>query len=364
MGNLGGVTSIAGDYALQLLANGSGIVGAGTGRALAADAIETFRVTSTNLAGTPNADQYYIRVNGENLEIFGTVPPGALPAYTMPVDMLTGLTLSGGDGDDVLHIAGVLPLAPVINLGAGRDRLILDGGSRMLGGELGGSWSVEDLEVRGTAEVSFVASEVLESLSISGEGAVQIAMSGGRAVSAGQLLIADGGLLDIHDNGLIVRGMSAAEVAGMVGDGRVVSSLAGDGSFKGIAVVSNDIGGGVAMLTTFCGTAVSATDVLVKCTWTGDGNLDGLINADDYFLIDSGYVTQSGGYANGDFNYDGLVNADDYFMIDSAFIGQGAPLAGEGPTGLSGDAIVISRSSKQTKEERILAELFSTEPVM
>ena len=30
---------------------------------------------------------------------------------------------------------------------------------------------------------------------------------------------------------------------------------------------------------------------------------------------------------NGDFNYDGVVNADDYFLIDSAFLGQTGPLA-------------------------------------
>jgi len=30
---------------------------------------------------------------------------------------------------------------------------------------------------------------------------------------------------------------------------------------------------------------------------------------------------------NGDFNYDGVVNADDYFLIDSAYIGQGGQLS-------------------------------------
>ena len=54
-------------------------------------------------------------------------------------------------------------------------------------------------------------------------------------------------------------------------------------------------------------------------TWGGDANLDGTLNGDDYFQIDS-HFNQDGtvfGYFNGDFNYDGSINGDDYFIIDS-----------------------------------------------
>src|SRR5439155_11319658 len=67
------------------------------------------------------------------------------------------------------------------------------------------------------------------------------------------------------------------------------------------------------------GLSVSPGDQLVMYTWGGDANLDGTLNGDDYFRIDS-HVSQSGsvfGYHNGDFNYDGLINGDDYFIIDS-----------------------------------------------
>src|SRR5439155_12977606 len=67
------------------------------------------------------------------------------------------------------------------------------------------------------------------------------------------------------------------------------------------------------------GLSVSPGDQLVMYTWGGDANLDGTLNGDDYFRIDS-HVVQSGtvfGYHNGDFNYDGFINGDDYFIIDS-----------------------------------------------
>jgi hypothetical protein len=107
----------------------------------------------------------------------------------------------------------------------------------------------------------------------------------------------------------------------------ITSSAARDNQFTGIAAILNDDGSGKAIRDTFADVAVDATSILLKHTWNGDANLDGVVNADDYFLTDSGYVTQKGGWYNGDFNYDSVVNADDYFLIDSAFIGQTATLS-------------------------------------
>src|SRR5207248_10647730 len=70
---------------------------------------------------------------------------------------------------------------------------------------------------------------------------------------------------------------------------------------------------------TFGGLSVASGDALVMYTWGGDANLDGTLNGDDYFQIDS-HFNQDGivfGYYNGDFNYDGAINGDDYFIIDS-----------------------------------------------
>ncbi len=84
-------------------------------------------------------------------------------------------------------------------------------------------------------------------------------------------------------------------------------------------------------------------------TYTGDANLDGKIDADDYFAIDSNY-NKSGavfGYASGDFNYDGKINGDDYFLIDSAFLAQGAPFS-------RGDALDAASPVPETKPAAML----------
>jgi hypothetical protein len=69
------------------------------------------------------------------------------------------------------------------------------------------------------------------------------------------------------------------------------------------------------------------TDVLVKYTYFGDANLDGMVNGSDYTLIDNGYNSGLSGWRNGDFNYDGVIDGDDYMLIDNAFNTQGSPLA-------------------------------------
>ncbi len=71
--------------------------------------------------------------------------------------------------------------------------------------------------------------------------------------------------------------------------------------------------------------------VVVKYTYNGDSDLNGTVNAFDYFRIDQGYRLQGDpsyrNYRNGDVDYGGSISADDFYLIDAAFIHQGAPLA-------------------------------------
>ncbi len=154
------------------------------------------------------------------------------------------------------------------------------------------------------------------------------------------------GKLDLRDNKLIVtltpggtwNGSAYTGVAGMIQSGyganqdfsgsgivTTMSSAAGGNTLTSIGVAGNaQIG-----LSSFGGTSVGVNDTLVMYTYGGDANLDGVINGDDYFQIDSAFPQGLHGWFNGDFNYDGVINGDDYFLIDSNFPAQGAAI----PTG-------------------------------
>ncbi len=72
-------------------------------------------------------------------------------------------------------------------------------------------------------------------------------------------------------------------------------------------------------------------DVLVKYTYIGDGNLDGVVSFDDYVAMDNAFfgLTANLGWATGDINFDSVINFDDYTVVDQAFFFQGPSLGGE-----------------------------------
>jgi hypothetical protein len=193
----------------------------------------------------------------------------------------------------------------------------------------------------------------IEQVNLSASRVASISLSGsGQAV------------LSLADNDLIVTNGDPAAIGAWIKSGQLVAKSA---PYTTLAAILNDKGdkNHTPIKPSFAGQSVLASDVLVKYTWNGDANLDGVVNADDYFQIDSGYISQKKGYYNGDFNYDAVVNADDYFLIDSAFIGQSGPLAASRPATVPlADAVAMKQSARKAQPVGILSQLFSTEPVL
>ncbi len=157
------------------------------------------------------------------------------------------------------------------------------------------------------------------------------------ALTFGGTANAPQGLLDLSGNDMIIHDGNLAAVfaaiargyngGNWVGTGGLTSSAAAATSNTALGIELNSNGSGGTQVSTFDGQAVSSTDVLVKYTYFGDANLDGVVNGSDYTLIDNGFNNSLTGWHNGDFNYDGIVNGDDYTLIDNAFNTQGASLA-------------------------------------
>jgi hypothetical protein len=71
--------------------------------------------------------------------------------------------------------------------------------------------------------------------------------------------------------------------------------------------------------------SVSAdTWALTQYTYMGDADLNGLLNGDDYYYLDTSidYVNNGSdppviSWANGDFDFNGVINGDDFYWIDS-----------------------------------------------
>jgi hypothetical protein len=157
------------------------------------------------------------------------------------------------------------------------------------------------------------------------------------------------GRLDLTDNDLIIQSNSAnrdallAQLTNQIKSARNTGSTPGTmwqgqgittsaaalnpKGITGLAVIANDNGQGAKLYTLFDGQTVDETAILVKFTYNGDMDLNGKIDADDYFQIDRGFVGHLNGYRNGDLDYNGTIDADDYFLIDNAFANQSGALS-------------------------------------
>jgi uncharacterized delta-60 repeat protein len=140
------------------------------------------------------------------------------------------------------------------------------------------------------------------------------------------------GTLDLTSNDLVVVGGSLATVTDQIrqafaggtwigGGGGITSSAAAASAnhLMGLGVIVNTAPGGGPLYTSLDGLPLTATDVLVRYTFYGDTNLDGVVDAADYSRIDAGFIGHLSGWANGDFNHDGVVDGSDYTLMDNAF---------------------------------------------
>ena len=219
------------------------------------------------------------------------------------------------------------------------------------------------VQVDGSGAVEFTSTQHLAEVHLA-DGAVTCLPHGDHTLVTGDLQIDETGgvpdaLLDLADNNLVVDYASASPfdvIETWVADGLASGATCGiasataltDGRPTALAVVDNT--DPLAHLTTLEGEPLTDpadpdyTQVLVRFTWYGDVNLDGIVDAADYSIIDeswnNGSPTPAGGgqwrWACGDINRDDSVDAADYALIDhvwSNFQGQtlGDPPAAEEP---------------------------------
>jgi len=273
------------------------------------------------------------------------------------VDPVLDASLVGGYlRDGAIHIHGGTVTTPSIKLGVTSGytgTYTQDGGSVTVGtfglgndGTISGGTGVAVVTLSGG---TLNATNLVFGSTAGGRGTMNLAPSANVTPKVATISFNGGNQnpsrLDVSDNKLIVTATPIGSATGGVYDGvnGLVQSGRNGGTWDGSGIVTSQSDAALnrqytslavataaqAGKNSFGGISVSASEVLVMYTWTGDANLDGRVDADDYFQIDSNYNKPAGsGWFNGDFNYDGKVNGDDYFLIDNAFAHQNAVFSG------------------------------------
>ncbi len=167
-------------------------------------------------------------------------------------------------------------------------------------------------------------------------------------LTAGSALAAAQGSWDLGEGNAVIRDTPYATVYNMVvsgfnggywnGPGIYSSKAAAPENFgvTALGTVLNDIDGvaiwssGAAIGPEFNIPALASmttTDIVIKYTFFGDANLDGVVNSLDQTLLDFGFGS-SGGWFFGDFNYDGIVDSLDQTLLDFTFDSSGLSVSG------------------------------------
>jgi hypothetical protein len=218
-------------------------------------------------------------------------------------------------------------------------------GSATFSSDLGGTLGSEDnvtLNVSG-GTVNLASTQHLLGLNITTGGKVTVTAATGRSVLVTPSLSVTG-VLDLTGNDLLVQAGDLPSITTLIksgynlgswnGHGIISSTAANDTSHvTAVGAILNSVDGinplygSGAPEGLFDGVDPVFNDVLVKYTYYGDTNLDGIVDATDYSRIDNGYLNHLSGWFNGDFNYDGVVDGSDYTLIDNAYNSQSAQLS-------------------------------------
>jgi hypothetical protein len=263
----------------------------------------------------------------------------------------TAVTIRGGTGNDTL----IVPAAPssAVHFEGGltptdHDTFNLNAGAVLFDADSAATSANLILNVAAGATAYFSASQHLERLDVAGEAA--FAPNGNQALVTTQFALS--GTLDLADNDLVINYTGASPIGTWDGgaytgvQGCVAAARSG-GTWSGTGLTAsgtrfqppNRTGLGVSEASealalsgsataVWCGQTVDATTVLVKFTYVGDVDLNGRIDGDDYFVLDS-KIAMSGvvfGYARGDLNFDGRIDGDDLFFMDLNQAADDVPL--------------------------------------
>ncbi len=155
--------------------------------------------------------------------------------------------------------------------------------------------------------------------------------------SVGTLYAALRGQITSAQNGLDANLLTRWDGSGLTTSTARATNVATGFDLVGLGLIRNsdlDITTGIpgSAYASFGGVAVGPHDLLVKHTYIGDANLNGVVSFDDYVGMDNAFfhLIPNLGWATGDINTDNVINFDDYSKVDQAFFFQGAPLTSSG----------------------------------
>jgi GH25 family lysozyme M1 (1,4-beta-N-acetylmuramidase) len=248
--------------------------------------------------------------------------------YSFAAASISNLIINTTLGNDTLSLSGSIPVPITLTGSGGSDALILNAGAVATLATDANGYSVS---VGNSASLTFSVTQHLASLSIDA-GTATVPSGGITPLATSDLLIFNGGSLNLNDNSFIWNYTGSSPIESLRSYLRTGYN---NGSWNGPGINSSaaqansthafgyleasDLG-----VSSFAGISVDSTSLLVKYTYAGDTNLDGKIDADDYALTDRAFAQNPATphWLNGDYDYDGVQTIHDYLLLDTSSAAQ------------------------------------------
>ena len=304
-----------------------------------------------------------VTINLPTPKTVGTINFDDASRYTLAG---SAITLDAASGNSSINVAsGNHTIQSAITLNDATTFRVLDPSSVLtISGQLNGNGKAITKEGNGRVDVNNLRAG---SLAVN-KGTLAVVPNGTSAGTSkvNSLTIANGPRLDLNNNNLIIDYSGASPIGSFNGSvytgvtfylstafnggtwnhGGIATSMPdGGNNTLGIAEASDVLKLSGTQTALWSGQTVDATSLLIKYTYTGDTNLDGRVNIDDYVRLDFAHsIGNISGYTNGDFNYDGAVDIDDYTVIDYYITTQGLQITTDGAP-LAGTAAVPEPAS-------------------
>ncbi len=240
-------------------------------------------------------------------------------------DGSTSIAVSAGASLSVNHIIAIVNPGQIV-LKSGGGLLQTDKIEAGLLNVQGGTVALK------TAATPTASASVLDNLIIGSDGGSYGTRVYNSSVDVGtsDVIIRNGVLADIAD---MARAAQTGNPAVLFGANGLTSSVAAadaTGQLRyAVGVIQNNIDGSI-LYSSFDGVSANPNDILVKFTYFGDADLNGIVDDTDFFLINNGYGNGLTGWVNGDFDYSGAVDDTDFFLINNAYGLQGGSLRAGG----------------------------------
>ncbi len=266
---------------------------------------------------------------------------GNLPAWVTEYDIsqISSITIDAGAGNDSVTIASDIGVPISIN---GNTGTVNEAAAPATIVNSAGDDIVNvNIDNVGAAEVRFNSTMTLGALNVGNGGLANMLVDGTRALITKAVSVNGTGKIDLNNNDMIVdySGATAlplvqqliqvARAGGAWSAGGITSTSARNANPQNTtlgALEAADFKSIYGAGATFANQTIDTTAVLVKYTYYGDADYNGVVNFDDYSRTDAGFNQGKSGWINGDFDLNGVVNFDDYSLIDLAFNTQGAAL--------------------------------------